>query len=272
MDKYLVLGNPIGHSLSPSIHKMFAQQTNVQMIYDKQLVPLDEFNNCVDEFVKKGVKGFNVTLPFKGEAFAKTASVDGNAAASMAVNTIKVDEESKLRGFNTDGIGLVRDLIDRLGLILPNSRILVLGAGGAARGIIGSLLGNLPSRIVIANRTVEKAEKLVSLFRDSNQRVPLGWTNLKSLNDDFDLIINTTSVGLEGKFDLIDEQVVRNKICYDLSYGVNAVFVSWARNCGASKATDGLGMLVEQAAESFFIWHGIRPKTQHVFDLLRSSH
>ena len=272
MDKYLVLGNPIGHSLSPSIHSMFAKQTNVQMSYDKQLVPLNGFNECIDELVKKGFKGFNVTLPFKGDAFTKATAVDENAAVSMAVNTIKVDEESNLRGFNTDGVGLVRDLVDRLGLTLPNSRILVLGAGGAARGIIGSLLGHLPSSIVVANRTAEKAEKLVSLFKDSNQRVALDWVSLDSLHNDFDLIINTTSAGLEGKFNVIDERVVRNKICYDLSYGANAVFVLWARNCGASKAIDGLGMLVEQAAESFLIWHGIRPETQPVFNELRSRH
>ncbi len=250
---------------------MFARQTNIQMSYDKQIVPLDGFSDHVDTFVREGVRGFNITVPFKGDAFMKTVDVDENAAASMAVNTIKVHEESKLQGFNTDGVGLVRDLNDRLGLTLTNSQILILGAGGAARGIVGPLLSYSPNRIVIANRTAKKAEKLVAQFKDFNQSIALDWVDLDSMDPAFDLVINTTSIGLEGKFNIIDERVVRNKICYDLSYGANALFASWARKSGASRSTDGLGMLVEQAAESFFIWHGVRPETQPVFEKLRPS-
>ncbi len=267
-----MLGNPIGHSLSPSIHSMFAQQANIQMSYDKELVPLNRFGMHVDKLVKEGIKGFNVTVPFKGDAFKKVSETDNNAAISMAVNTIKVDEDFKLRGFNTDGIGLVRDLVDRLGVGLANSQILILGAGGAARGIIGPLIERMPSRIVIANRTLETAQKLVMHFKELDQTSPLDWVSFDGLASSFDLIINTTSVGLEGKFDLLEKQIVENKICYDLSYGANAHFVSWARSAGAVSAADGLGMLVEQAAESFFIWHGKRPETQPVIDTLRSSH
>ena len=265
-----MLGNPIDHSLSPSIHRMFAQQANIQMSYDKELLPLNGFGVRVDELVKEGAKGFNVTVPFKGDAFTKVTEADNNATLSMAVNTIKVDDDFKLHGFNTDGIGLVRDLEDRLGVGLANSNILILGAGGAARGIIGPLFECLPSRMVIANRTVETAQKLVLHFKALDQTLPLDWVSFDSIASGFDLIINTTSIGLEGKFDLLEADIVKNKICYDLSYGANAHFVSWARSFGAASAADGLGMLVEQAAESFFIWHGKRPETQPVIEALRA--
>ena len=271
MDKYLVLGNPIDHSLSPSIHRMFAQQTKIEITYDKKLVAINQFDREIDSLVEKGFRGFNVTVPFKEDAFAKVNMANDCASAAQAVNTIKVIGDSDLYGFNTDGVGLIRDLVDRMGLTLSDSRILVIGAGGAAKGVVAALLGHGPDSIVIANRTMEKAKKLVTQFKEINQDAVIKCLELDKLDDGFDLIINSTSIGLAGEFNLLDDHVVKKKFCYDLAYGASARFASWARNVGALKVADGLGMLVEQAAESFFIWRGLRPETQQVLDTIRNQ-
>lgn len=271
MDKYLVLGNPIDHSLSPSIHRMFAQQTKIEITYDKKLVAINQFDREIDSLVEKGFRGFNVTVPFKEDAFAKVNMANDCASAAQAVNTIKVTGDSDLYGFNTDGVGLIRDLVDRMGLTLSGSRILVIGAGGAAKGVVAALLGHGPDSIVIANRTMEKAKKLVTQFKEINQDAVIKCLELDKLDDGFDLIINSTSIGLAGEFNLVDDHVVKKKFCYDLAYGASARFASWARNVGALKVADGLGMLVEQAAESFFIWRGLRPETQQVLDTIRNQ-
>ena len=271
MDKYLVLGNPIDHSLSPSIHRMFAQQTKIEITYDKKLVAINQFDREIDSLVEKGFRGFNVTVPFKEDAFAKVNLANDCASAAQAVNTIKVTGDSDLYGFNTDGVGLIRDLVDRMGLTLSGSRILVIGAGGAAKGVVAALLGHGPDSIVIANRTMEKAKKLVTQFKEINQGAVIKCLELDKLDDGFDLIINSTSIGLVGEFNLVDDHVVKKKFCYDLAYGASARFASWARNAGALKVADGLGMLVEQAAESFFIWRGLRPETQQVLDTIRNQ-
>ena len=271
MDKYLVLGNPIDHSLSPSIHRMFAQQTKIEITYDKKLVAINQFDREIDSLVEKGFMGFNVTVPFKEDAFAKVNMANDCASAAQAVNTIKVTGDSDLYGFNTDGVGLIRDLVDRMGLTLSSSRILVIGAGGAAKGVVAALLGHCPDSIVIANRTMEKAKKLVTQFKEINQDAVIKCLELDKLDDGFDLIINSTSIGLAGEFNLVDDHVVKKKFCYDLAYGASARFASWARNVGALKVADGLGMLVEQAAESFFIWRGLRPETQQVLDTIRNQ-
>lgn len=271
MDKYLVLGNPIDHSLSPSIHRMFAQQTKIEITYDKKLVAINQFDREIDSLVEKGFRGFNVTVPFKEDAFAKVNLANDCASAAQAVNTIKVTGDSDLYGFNTDGVGLIRDLVDRMGLTLSSSRILVIGAGGAAKGVVAALLGHGPDSIVIANRTMEKAKKLVTQFKEINQDAVIKCLELDKLDDGFDLIINSTSIGLAGEFNLVDDHVVKKKFCYDLAYGASARFASWARNVGALKVADGLGMLVEQAAESFFIWRGLRPETQQVLDTIRNQ-
>ncbi len=271
MDKYLVLGNPIDHSLSPSIHRMFAQQTKIEITYDKKLVAINQFDREIDSLVEKGFRGFNVTVPFKEDAFAKVNMANDCASAAQAVNTIKVTGDSDLYGFNTDGVGLIRDLVDRMGLTLSDSRILVIGAGGAAKGVVAALLGHGPDSIVIANRTMEKAKKLVTQFKEINQDAVIKCLELDKLDDGFDLIINSTSIGLAGEFNLVDDHVVKKKFCYDLAYGASARFASWARNVGALKVADGLGMLVEQAAESFFIWRGLRPETQQVLDTIRNQ-
>ena len=271
MDKYLVLGNPIDHSLSPLIHRMFAQQTKIEITYDKKLVAINQFDREIDSLVEKGFRGFNVTVPFKEDAFAKVNMANDCASAAQAVNTIKVTGDSDLYGFNTDGVGLIRDLVDRMGLTLSDSRILVIGAGGAAKGVVAALLGHGPDSIVIANRTMEKAKKLVTQFKEINQDAVIECLELDKLDDGFDLIINSTSIGLAGEFNLLDDYVVKKKFCYDLAYGASARFASWARNVGALKVADGLGMLVEQAAESFFIWRGLRPETQQVLDTIRNQ-
>lgn len=271
MDKYLVLGNPIDHSLSPSIHRMFAQQTKIEITYDKKLVAINQFDREIDSLVEKGFRGFNVTVPFKEDAFAKVNMANDCASAAQAVNTIKVTGDSDLYGFNTDGVGLIRDLVDRMGLTLSSSRILVIGAGGAAKGVVAALLGHGPDSIVIANRTMEKAKKLVTQFKETNQDAVIKCLELNKLDDGFDLIINSTSIGLAGEFNLVGDHVVKKKFCYDLAYGASARFASWARNVGALKVADGLGMLVEQAAESFFIWRGLRPETQQVLDTIRNQ-
>lgn len=271
MDKYLVLGNPIDHSLSPLIHRMFAQQTKIEITYDKKLVAINQFDREIDSLVEKGFRGFNVTVPFKEDAFAKVNMANDCASAAQAVNTIKVIGDSDLYGFNTDGVGLIRDLVDRMGLTLSDSRILVIGAGGAAKGVVAALLGHGPDSIVIANRTMEKAKKLVTQFKEINQDAVIKCLELDKLDDGFDLIINSTSIGLAGEFNLVDDHVVKKKFCYDLAYGASARFASWARNVGALKVADGLGMLVEQAAESFFIWRGLRPETQQVLDTIRNQ-
>ena len=271
MDKYLVLGNPIDHSLSPLIHRMFAQQTKIEITYDKKLVAINQFDREIDSLVEKGFRGFNVTVPFKEDAFAKVNMANDCASAAQAVNTIKVTGDSDLYGFNTDGVGLIRDLVDRMGLTLSDSRILVIGAGGAAKGVVAALLGHGPDSIVIANRTMEKAKKLVTQFKEINQDAVIKCLELDKLDDGFDLIINSTSIGLAGEFNLVDDHVVKKKFCYDLAYGASARFASWARNVGALKVADGLGMLVEQAAESFFIWRGLRPETQQVLDTIRNQ-
>ena len=271
MDKYLVLGNPIDHSLSPLIHRMFAQQNKIEITYDKKLVAINQFDREIDSLVEKGFRGFNVTVPFKEDAFAKVNMANDCASAAQAVNTIKVTGDSDLYGFNTDGVGLIRDLVDRMGLTLSSSRILVIGAGGAAKGVVAALLGHGPDSIVIANRTMEKAKKLVTQFKETNQDAVIKCLELNKLDDGFDLIINSTSIGLAGEFNLVGDHVVKKKFCYDLAYGASARFASWARNVGALKVADGLGMLVEQAAESFFIWRGLRPETQQVLDTIRNQ-
>ena len=271
MDKYLVLGNPIDHSLSPLIHRMFAQQTKIEITYDKKLVAINQFDREIDSLVEKGFRGFNVTVPFKEDAFAKVNMANDCASAAQAVNTIKVTGDSDLYGFNTDGVGLIRDLVDRMGLTLSGSRILVIGAGGAAKGVVAALLGHGPDSIVVANRTMEKAKKLVTQFKEINQDAVIKCLELDKLDDGFDLIINSTSIGLAGEFNLLDDYVVKKKFCYDLAYGASGRFASWARNVGALKVADGLGMLVEQAAESFFIWRGLRPETQQVLDTIRNQ-
>ena len=271
LNKYLVLGNPIDHSLSPQIHRFFAQESGLVISYEKHLVQPESFNEAIDFLVDSGHIGFNVTVPFKEDAYKRVDTSDDKASEAQAVNTIRVDGEGQLLGFNTDGLGLTRDLVHRHGISLCNSDILILGAGGASRGVIGPLLDEKPKSLTVTNRSREKGEDLVRRFSKRDPHANLYFRDVKELDGPYDLVINATSIGLSGAFDLLRENIVMDKICYDLSYGSGASFATWARSVGAATSVDGLGMLVEQAAESFLIWHGHRPETDLLYEQLRAK-
>ena len=271
LNKYLVLGNPIEHSLSPQIHQFFAQESGLVISYGTHLVPLESFNESINALVDSGYVGFNVTVPFKKEAFKRVDSSDQISSEAQAVNTIRVDSVGELHGFNTDGLGLTRDLIHRHGISVTNSNILVLGAGGATLGVMGSLLSQKPKSLTVTNRTREKGEALVRRFGRRYPSSNLYFRDVVKLDGSYDLVINATSIGLSGVFDLLQDNVVKDKVCYDLSYGAGASFATWARTAGAAMSVDGLGMLVEQAAESFLIWHDHRPKTDLLYENLRAN-
>jgi shikimate dehydrogenase len=284
MDRYLVLGNPVEHSLSPHIHTVFAQLTNQDVTYDKQLVALDGFRQFVDGFFAAGGRGLNITVPFKRNAYAYVDEHMPAAAMAKAVNTISIDE-GRTCGHNTDGVGLRTDLTRRLGLTLAERKILILGAGGATRGILQPLLQAGPNEIVIANRTLSKATELVREFADETRNdqsnkdeaaampvqsnVRMSAIALEDVSADADLILNCTSMGLSGQMVALPASVIEGAFCYDLAYGAAATFSRWAAEQGALGVSDGLGMLVEQAAESFLIWRGVRPDTTQVYAQLR---
>ena len=266
MYELAVFGNPIGHSLSPTIHTQFAQQTGLKVHYAKILAPIDGFTQSVHQFIEKGANGFNVTVPFKLDAFNLATELTLNAKMAGAVNTIKIQED-KLIGENTDGLGLVNDLTQNLGLSLKGKKILILGAGGATQGIILPLLRQQPSKIMIANRTASKAEKLAHDFAQYGPTCGFGLDKIKS--EPVDLIINATSASLDGKMPDIAPGCADNAICYDLMYGKQTPFMDWAKDNNASIISDGLGMLVEQAASSFEFWTEKKPDTHSVIKNLR---
>jgi len=266
--RYAVVGNPVGHSLSPAIHRMFSQQTGIELEYEALLAPLDGFVRAVAAFFEAGGSGVNVTLPFKEAAFDWVTSCDEYAGAAGAVNTI-VASDRAYRGYNTDGIGLVNDLTVNLGYSLAGRRILVLGAGGAVRGILGPLLGASPARIVVANRTRSRAQELIDRLEDPRLRA----CDAERLDEaSFDVVINGTSAGLVGAMPKVPEGAIAGSLVYDMVYGANAKpFCGWALANGASAAVDGLGMLVEQAAEAFRLFHGVRPDGAAVLRRLRDE-
>ncbi len=266
-DRYVVFGNPVGHSLSPRIHELFARQTGADIEYQAQLVPLDGFVRNAVTFFAEGGCGVNVTLPFKEAAYDWVSQCDEYAGTAGAVNTI-VPVEGGFRGCNTDGLGLVRDLRENHGFSLRGSNVLILGAGGAVRGVLGPLLGASPGRIVIANRTAARAQALVDRLEDPR----LSAMEPGKLSAAFDLVINGTSAGLVGALPQIPPEIVAGGVAYDMVYGANAKpFCDWATQHGARLAVDGLGMLVEQAAEAFSLWRGVRPDACAVLKALRES-
>ncbi|OAI93587.1 shikimate dehydrogenase [Pseudomonas putida] len=268
MDQYVVFGNPIGHSKSPLIHRLFAAQTGEELEYDTLLAPLDDFTACALGFFKQGL-GANVTVPFKEEAFRMVDSLTPRARRAGAVNTLSRQADGSLQGDNTDGAGLVRDLTANAGVELAGKRILLLGAGGAVRGVLEPLLAHNPASLVIANRTVEKAEQLAREFADLG---PVAASGFSWLKEPVDLIINATSASLAGELPPIDPGLILpgHTVCYDMMYGKEPTpFCVWAREHGAAQVLDGLGMLAEQAAEAFFIWRGVRPDTAPVLAELR---
>lgn len=270
MDRYVVFGNPIGHSKSPLIHRLFAEQTGEALDYNTLLAPLEDFTGCAREFFLQG-RGANVTVPFKEEAYRLANALTERAQRAGAVNTLSKLADGSLLGDNTDGAGLVRDLTVNAGLSLAGKRILLLGAGGAVRGALEPLLAQQPASLVIANRTVEKAERLAELFDDLG---PVSASGFDWLSEPVDLIINATSASLSGDVPPIAGSLVEpgKTFCYDMMYAKEpTAFCRWATEHGAAMAMDGLGMLVEQAAEAFYLWRGVRPDSAPVLAELRKQ-
>ncbi|ODT84496.1 MAG: shikimate dehydrogenase [Nitrosomonadales bacterium SCN 54-20] len=269
-DLYAVIGNPVAHSKSPLIHVGFARQSEQDIRYEAILAPLDGFVETVVAFRQRGGKGANVTVPFKLEAHTLSSCLTERAKAAGAVNTL-VFEADDILGDNTDGAGLVRDIAVNLGYALDDRRVLLMGAGGAARGVIRPLLDHEPAALVIANRTRQKADDLQRLFASSGNVISAAYEDLRG--QEFDLVINATSASLQGDLPPLPEGIFAGaSLAYDMMYGKGLTpFLQFAQQQGAARLADGIGMLVEQAAESFFLWRGIRPKTEPVIEMLRSS-
>ena len=269
-ERYAVFGHPIQHSLSPLIHTRFARETQQSLTYGAILAPLDGFQACVAQFQMDGGKGANITVPFKEQAFALCTQRSPRAELAGAVNTFKF-ENGAILGDNTDGAGLVADLTRNLGVDLARKRILLLGAGGAARGVIGPLLEGAPAQLVIANRTTHRALTLAAAFTHPDKSDVIG-CGLDEANTAFDLIINATSSSLNGELPALSSQIFKSgALAYDMMYGKALTpFMQLAQQHGA-RIADGLGMLVEQAAEAFYVWRGVRPDTQAVIASLRNA-
>lgn len=270
-DEYAVMGNPIAHSKSPRIHSLFAEQTGEALHYTAIQVDPGGFEQAVGNFIASGGKGLNITVPFKQEAWQLVDSRSDRAERAGAVNTIKI-EDSKLFGDNTDGIGLVNDLVHNNGIILNNKRILLMGAGGAARGVLALLLEQDPVMLVIANRTESRARDLAKEFSDLGHVQGCGYDETLASHQ-FDVLINATAASLQGELPPLPEGLIADAgSCYDMMYGAKPTpFMQWAERQGATTILDGLGMLVEQAAESFSLWRGVRPETLAVIKLLRQE-
>lgn len=271
IDRYAVFGHPIKHSKSPRIHRLFAEQTGQALEYTAQDVPAEQFPTAVTRFFAEAGKGLNCTVPLKELAWNYADRKTERAQLSKAVNTLALQSDGSILGDNTDGVGLVTDLIANHRIALSGQRILILGAGGASRGIILPILEQSPQTLVIANRTTDKAVKLVAEFHDKGFITGCGFDDLKDRQ--FDLILNATSASLSGQLPpLPNGLLATDGNCYDLAYGNEpTAFVHWGLENRAAKSLDGLGMLVEQAAEAFFIWRGVRPKTRPVIELLNSE-
>lgn len=269
-DLYCVFGNPIGHSKSPAIHARFAAQTGQDLHYEARLAPLDGFANSVRSFVTEGGRGANVTVPFKEDAFRLCSELSARAELAGAVNTLSFSD-GKIFGDNTDGAGLVRDLVFNLKTPLAGRRVLLLGAGGAARGALGPILEREPAALVIANRTAARAEDLALPFSELGPVEGCGFADLTG--DHFDVVINATSASLGGEVPPLPEGVFSpDALAYDMMYGQgDTAFLAYARRLGVPRLADGLGMLVEQAAEAFFVWRGVRPDTLSVLEELRRT-
>ena len=268
--RYAVVGNPIAHSKSPDIHTRFAAQTDQALAYEKLLAPLDGFAASVQQFIRQGGKGLNVTVPFKLEACDLATELTERARLAGAVNTLRF-EDTRILGDNTDGIGLVHDIVNNAGVSLAGKRILLLGAGGAVRGVILPLLHERPAALTIANRTLDKAVELARLFATASD-VPVTACAYADLQTPFDVVINGTSAGLSDDMPAVPAAAFQpGTLAYDMVYGAQPTrFLQFAAAHGAH-TRDGLGMLVEQAAESFYLWRGVRPETASVLTALRAA-
>ncbi|MGA8260770.1 MAG: shikimate dehydrogenase [Arenicellales bacterium] len=265
---YAVMGNPVSHSLSPRIHDMFARQFDMELDYRRIQVDVGGFKQAVDGFRAARGQGVNVTVPFKIEAFALADSHTGRAAAAGAANTLSFSSD-RIYADNTDGAGLCRDITANLGFSVADINVLVIGAGGAVRGVLGPLLDERPVAVMVANRSVDKAEALVEMFTGA---VPVESGGFEALRGrSFDLVINGTSASLEGELPPLPGGLFKDRaLAYDMMYSREGTpFLHWAAEHGAGRCADGLGMLVEQAAESFYVWHGRRPRTSPVIEKLK---
>jgi shikimate dehydrogenase len=269
MEKFAVFGNPIGHSKSPRIHALFAEQTGIEHPYGTVLAPLDGFATTLQDFITAGGKGANVTVPFKEQAYEIANELSERAAMAGAVNTLKVKDSGYLLGDNTDGVGLLTDL-ERQRLIQPKDRILLVGAGGAARGTILPLL-SFSCEVVITNRTFRRAQELAKAFQHLGEIEALAMDRLDQQR--FDLVINATASGISGEIPALPASIMHPEIrCYDMFYQKGLTpFLAWANQQGATRYADGLGMLVGQAAHAFQLWHGVMPEIEPVLKKLRKE-
>lgn len=270
-DRYGVMGYPVSHSRSPVIHRLFAIQTNQEMQYELLQVTPEKLETAIQQFRRTGGKGLNITVPHKSEVCKLVDEMSERASTAGAVNTL-VFREDDIFGDNTDGVGLLRDLVINQGLSIEGSNILILGAGGATRGIIGPLLEMQPASVKIANRTVGKAQSLIDHF-SSMGSVSACPFNAVPVSDPYDIVINATSASLHGETPPYPSAAVSEaSFCYDLSYGLKPTpFSKWAKELGAARSVMGWGMLVEQAAESFNLWRGVRPDTEPVLKQMTIS-
>jgi len=278
VDKYAVIGNPIAHSKSPMIHEAFARQTRQDMTYERILAPLDAFSETIQDLIAKGYKGVNVTVPFKFEALefaSRNGKINPLADTARASNTLMVKEDGSVIAENTDGIGLVNDVANNLKFGIQHKKVLLLGSGGAAFGVLQPLVNANPDLIVIANRTFAKAEDAVKILAEiidaSKSKTKCAARRFDELAGlEFDLVINSTSTGLtDTALPIPDTIFAEGCLAYDMMYGCETPFMKQARGAGAAVA-DGLGMLVEQAAEAFNMWRGVRPETQPVIEMIRA--
>lgn len=265
VDRYAVVGNPVAHSLSPRIHASFAAQTAQKISYEAIEIPLDSFTNGIRDLQQKGFSGVNVTVPFKREAWELCDHLSTRARDAGAVNTLSFLADGSVAGDNTDGVGLTRDLVDNLGVAIEGKKILLLGAGGAVRGVLGPILALSPDRLTIANRTPQKAVALAQDFEQFGEIHAIAYESLGSAS--YDLIINGTAAGLSNQIPPITDSVLgENSVCYDMMYNISqaTAFVDWAQFRAVKQVFDGRGMLVEQAAAAFHAWRGIYPRTAEI--------
>jgi shikimate dehydrogenase len=268
-DRYGVVGHPVGHSWSPFIHGLFARDCGQDMSYRLLDFTPEEFEPRVRDFFTLGGRGLNITVPHKIAAAEIASQLTPRAAHATAVNTLAIQKDGTILGDNTDGTGLVRDLCDNLGLVIFKRRLLIVGAGGATRGIVAPMLALEPSDFVIANRTAERAHGMATAFAELGPIRGCGFPDLTP--EPFDLVINATSASLHGEVPALPEGVIGPEtVCYDMAYGkTDTPFMQWALKQGCARAVQGWGMLVEQAAESFRVWRGVKPNTGPVLAALK---
>lgn len=269
--RFAVMGNPVAHSKSPFIHKQFAHQFNHALEYTAIQVDIGGLRQAVEQFRAHGGSGLNITLPFKLDAFRLAEQLSERAQIAQAVNTLRFDKDDSIFGDNTDGTGLVHDIEHNLDVHIKDKQVLVLGAGGAVRGVLAPLLKHHPARVMVANRTVAKAKQLVRDFAAHGKIEVCGFDELRGKH--FDIVINGTSASLQGELPpLPDTLLARGALAYDMMYADKPTpFMEWAVLHAAGKAVDGIGMLVEQGAESYLIWNGVRPDTRPVIAALRKG-